>query len=214
MFTRFALVLLLGTAPALAASKSERDYARQMELAGEVEKVGQWDMAARMYREATVINPSNAAAWLNLGRALVQGGKYVDAQAALAKAGELNPAIRGLAHQQGRVAVALGQAPQAEAFFRRAADEAPADPRAWTGLGVALDLLRRHSEAQRAYAKALSLDPLGLAARNNLALSFALEGRAEEARARLRAISDASPQARANLALLDMAAGQPPGRRR
>lgn len=214
MMIRFALIGLLVATPALASKKAEKDHARQMELAAQVSKVGQWDMAARMYREATVMSPQDASAWMNLGRALVETGKYNDASAALQRSAELAPAARGLAHLRGRTAIALGQAPDAERYFRAAVDEAPSDPKTWTGLGVSLDLLKRHADAQKAYARALGLDPLGLAARNNLALSLALDGRTDEARTRLRAISDASPQARANLALIEMAQRQPRGAKR
>lgn len=197
------LAVLVAATPAGA-----RDKDRPLALADAVSSVGQWEMAARMYREATLARPDEPAGWIGLGRALLEGGRPVEALASLRRAETLKPASPGLQHLIGRAAIEIGKPQEAEAAFRAAAAQAPADQRAWVGFGVALDLLARRPEAQAAYAKALVIDPLSVAARNNLALSRALEGQIAEAKTRLRAIGGSSPRVRANLALLD-AAGPP-----
>lgn len=79
---------------------------------------------------------------------------------------------------------------QALAAFEDAADPAPAkrawraatenwpeEPMAWLGLGNAAHRLREWELARQAYRRALSLEPELLAARLNLATTFAEEGR-------------------------------------
>ncbi|HSU05816.1 MAG TPA: tetratricopeptide repeat protein [Acetobacteraceae bacterium] len=63
---------------------------------------------------------------------------------------------------------------QAERLFRAVLSNSPNDPATLNDLGIALDLLGRHTDAQAAYRHALQTDPGQRAARVNLALSLAL----------------------------------------
>jgi len=209
----FAAALALACArPALASShpgRQAKTTARALALAEAVARVGQWDMAGRMYREAVAADPLAAAAWSGLGQALVEDGHPTDALAALDRAQALAPARAGLARLRGRATLALGRIADAEQAFAAATAETPADPRGWVGLGVARDLAGHHAEARAAYARALATDPLDVPARNDLALSLALDGRLAEAASGLRPLAgsgDAAARVRANLALVEAAA--------
>lgn len=210
------IALALVAAPLAHAKKREESVdtrpAMAMALATAARRSGQWDMAAKLMREATVARPDDAAAWAGLGEALIETGRHEEGLAALGRAHGKPADATGLARHKGRALVALGRAPEAEAAYRAATAEAPRDPRAWTGLGVALDLQRRHGDAAAAYDRALALDPLSMAARNNRALSLALAGRRAEAAAllaRLAATPEAPRRVRANLALLRAATAAP-----
>ena len=210
-------ILALGlAAPAAAGGRKEKVAARSLALADAVARVGQWDMAARMYREASTANPDDAAAWAGLGQALVESGHAADALAALDRAATLAPGRADIARLRGRATLALGRVADARAAFTAATTEAPADPRGWTGLGVALDLGGDHRAAQIAYGRALAADPLNLAARNDLALSLALDGKLADAANRLRPLADAADapaRVRANLAFVEAATHPAPPHR-
>ena len=85
---------------------------------------------------------------------------------------------------------------QAEALFLAALAQNPRNAVALNDLGIAQDLDGRHSEAQTSYAAATGADPDMRAAKVNLALSMALQGRTADA-ARLLGPVAASPGATA-----------------
>lgn len=64
----------------------------------------------------------------------------------------------------------------AEALFLEALQHDPRNTAALNDLGVARDLLGHHSMAQRAYSRALGINPELHAAQVNMALSFAISG--------------------------------------
>lgn len=208
MIGKYILVALaaLLALPALAAPPAPRTG---LAFAAAAARTDQNKLAARLYREATRANPLDADAWFGLGRALDADDHLGEALAALERAGELRPDLPGLNKARGRSELRAGNLAAAETAFRAASTEAPADPRGWVGLGVALDLQKRHVEAQSAYAGALRADPLDRSARNNLALSVALQGRPAQAAALLEPwvnADDAPARMRANLMLLRAAA--------
>ena len=90
-------------------------------------------------------------------------------------------------------------------YAQRAVGVAPRDEAARVDLGVALDALGRHAEAQAAYRLALLAMPMSIAARNDLALSLAMTGQFQEGVDILTPMansSNASPRVRQNLALI------------
>ncbi len=194
-----------------------RKVANEVTLAQAVARVGQWGMATRMFREATQTDPSSDAAWAGLGEALLENGQAAEALSALRRAemsgplrkGGLAPAPGIIARLTGRALIALGRGPEAETAFRAATAALPADPRAWVGLGVALDLQHQTAPAQVAYARALALDPLNVPARNDVALSLALAGDPAHAADQLRVLAvtagEHAPRVLGNLALVDAA---------
>jgi len=106
--------------------------------------------------------------------------------------------------RQGRSQLARHQAEPALATFTSILATEPENIPALNGLGVALDMLGRHEEAQTAYRQVLAIAPTDVIASNNLGLSLTLAGRYAEAMTVLRPIAlgeDASPRARQNLAI-------------
>jgi 4-amino-4-deoxy-L-arabinose transferase-like glycosyltransferase len=76
-------------------------------------------------------------------------------------------------------------------YFRRAADEAPGDPRPLFELGNTLAELHRDDEAAAAWARAAAADPWDVRAGRSAAAVFARAGRLAEARRVLRLNVDA-----------------------
>lgn len=106
--------------------------------------------------------------------------------------------------KNGRAQLARHEAEPARATFADVLTAAPTSAPALNGLGLALDMLGRHDEAQTAYRQALANVPDDIVARNNLGLSLTLSGRYSEAIAALQPIAlgqAASPRARQNLAI-------------
>ncbi|WP_315756790.1 MULTISPECIES: tetratricopeptide repeat protein [unclassified Bradyrhizobium] len=106
--------------------------------------------------------------------------------------------------RKARSELARHQAEPALAIFTSVLTSDPENIPALNGLGVALDMLGRHDEAQTAYRQVLAIAPADMIASNNLGLSLTLTGRYADAMTVLRPIAlgeSASPRARQNLVI-------------
>jgi Flp pilus assembly protein TadD len=74
-----------------------------------------------------------------------------------------------------------GLYPQAEREYRAALALAPANARAWDGLGVLLDLMRRQAEAEPAHRRAIELVPGSAEYWNNLGFSLYVARKIDDA---------------------------------
>ncbi len=177
MLRAICILLLAGAVPAMARppvspALAHDDAGRTMAIvARAAARSGQWQAAARLWRAITVAAPTDAAAWAGLGAALVRLDAPQDAVAALDRAEDLAPDQAGVALDRGRAELALGHGIAAAAAFVSATRINPGDPRGWTGLGIAHDLLGAHAAAASAYDRALAIDPLDVAARHNRQVS-------------------------------------------
>jgi Flp pilus assembly protein TadD len=152
-------------------------------------------------------NPTDPAAALAYARALRATGAKAEALSVLDTAAKGKAADRRLTLERGLLALDLGDAAKAETLLRAAHDPKAPDWRLHSGLGAALASRGKQPEAQAQFAKALALAPNHPAVLNNLAISYALDGKAAEAEKVLRtaAAAKASPDApkvRQNLALV------------
>jgi Flp pilus assembly protein TadD len=95
MNTRVGLALsvaLLVLAVSVPVQADQRDQAKvQVAFGIKVAQKGLWRDATRLFENATVADPSYAAAWNNLGIAYEQLGRFDDARRAYEKAIELDP---------------------------------------------------------------------------------------------------------------------------
>jgi Flp pilus assembly protein TadD len=166
--------------------------------------------AARVLSAAAAAHPDKSEPARALGdayfrmRALPEARQTYEGLAAMP--GQTATAETGL----GRVALAEGDAAEAERHFRAALAAEPRDVIALNGLAVALDLTGRHGEAAPLYAQALAIEPTNRAVMTNQALSRALAGDPRGAAEALDALANgpiAIPQARHNLALAHALSG-------
>ena len=109
--------------------------------------------------------------------------------------------------QLGRALLAAGDVQGANDTLGRAAELNPRDPQALSALGATLDQQTKHVEAREKYQAALALAPNDMGIMNNLAMSYALQGKLTDAEQTLRKAmahpnSKATPRVRQNLALV------------
>jgi Flp pilus assembly protein TadD len=149
-------------------------------------------------------NPTDSAAALAYARALRASNDRLQALAVLDKTAASKPGDRRLLLERGFLALELGDTAKAEKLLRQAQDPKVPDWRVHSGLGAALASGGKQREAQVEFAKALALAPDQPSVLNNLALSYALDGKTAQAEALLRKAGRAgkAPQVRENLALV------------
>jgi Flp pilus assembly protein TadD len=177
----------------------------ELRLARAARAAGDLASAINVYRSIIASGPGHDEVIVELGDVLLDAGALDDAMDAYEKVGADAAAKLGAELGLARASLKLAQSEAALAHFQKASDLAPEDVRCLVGLGVALDLLDRHDEAQQKYRAVLKLQPRHVAARNDLALSLALTGRypdALEILAPLAMSSTATPRIRQNLALI------------
>ncbi len=148
--------------------------------------------------------PPPVAEAIERSRKLRANGKKAEAFAVLTKAAELAPDNAVLQRERGLLAADLGRLDDAEKLLTSAIDPARPDWRTKSALGSVLAAKGRHGEAQRAFAEALALAPNHPSVLNNLALSYALDGKHERAENLLQqaANTGAGEATKQNLALL------------
>jgi Flp pilus assembly protein TadD len=117
---------------------------------------------------------------------------------------------RGSAEVQaklGRAQLAAGDVTGANETLMRAAELNPRDAQLQSILGATLDQQTKHGEARAYHEAAMALAPNDMSIMNNLAMSYALQGKLTDAEGILRKAmahpaSKATPRVRQNLALV------------
>lgn len=138
-------------------------------------------------------------------RRLRSEGRKPQALARLDAAAQKVPADKALMKERGLLALDVGQVRKAKTLLEKAHDPKRPDWRVLSALGAAASASGQQQEAQIHFAKALELAPDHPSILNNLALSYALDGKHDQAERLLRrASSQQAPSAisRQNLALL------------
>ena len=160
--------------------------------------------AVAMYNRAHQAEPDTILPLMRLGVAFAQLGSYEESAGAYRAALAIEPvnpdAHRGL----GNALVALNR-PQEGLPNLETALAMSNDPRAYNSIGVALDMLGRHDDAQFYYRQGVELAPGDTDLTANLALSLALSNQFDEAIALMRGAAarpDATARHRQNLALI------------
>lgn len=151
-------------------------------------------------------NPSDPTAAINYSRNLKALGAKDKAMEALARTYQLNPGHGKLASEYGRSALDLGKIQMAEQLLNQAMrSKGAADWRVLSALGTVNAKHGDHKKAQSYYHAALRQQPGATSVYNNLALSYALDGKAGEAEKLLKtavARGHNTRRVRQNLALV------------
>jgi Flp pilus assembly protein TadD len=177
----------------------------QMRLAESAREAGNFPYAAKLYRTLAAGQPGNAPLHVALGDTLTGAGDFDAASEAYRDAIAADRFSTDARLGLGRVAMQLRQPDLAVVQFGAVVDQAPHDARGHVGLGVAMDTLGRHAEAQKEYRSALAINPNNRTAISNLGLSLALAGNPAEGEALLEPLADgpsSTPRLRQNLALV------------
>ena len=116
---------------------------------------------------------------------------------------ELDASDSEINYKMGKSLLALDRVEEANIHFRQMLGYG-SDTKAYNGIGVTLDLLTNHREAQLMYLKGLEGDPDYIPILNNLALSYVLSGDSDEAIKIFKRINfgrAGNPKLRQNLAM-------------
>ena len=181
-----------------------------MRVADETRAGGDLATAAGLYRRLHEMRPSDPLPLGRLGSTLTQLKSYTEAAQAYRAALELSPNDSELRRGLAIVLLSLAQPEPAVVQLEKAVAHDHDDPRLYSALGVAHDLMGRHDLAQAAYLDGLRLAPKNAGLRNNYALSLALSGDYGAAESTLLEIAGdvgAPPRYRLNLALIYGLAG-------
>jgi Flp pilus assembly protein TadD len=188
-------------APPLSSSQA----ASVLRLARAARTHGDLTTSVNFYRDlATRAHPDDAVL-VEYGNALIDFGAADDAIDTFARVPTNSSSRVAALLGQSHAYLALGDPKKALDTAEQAKALAPADPRVQLGIGVALDSLDRHRDAQALYRALLVDNPRHVAARNNLALSLALIGQFSEALEIITPMAkslNATSRVRQNLALI------------
>jgi Flp pilus assembly protein TadD len=157
--------------------------------------------------EKWAADQSNVALGLEYASSLEKIGQKDDQMGVLKTLANRNPNDGALQAKIGKQLLSAGRSGEAIEILSRASEGSSADWKVFSALGSAYDQQGNRPQAREAYQSALRMNPNALAVQNNLAMSFALEGKLPEAEKLLRravASPDASsqPRIKQNLALV------------
>jgi Flp pilus assembly protein TadD len=182
----------------------------RLRVAAAAEAAGDRDLAASMYAEAATAPNANTATLIQCAEGLARSGKPDQAASLLTRHMTSGPDQTDLLRTLGGIQVLQGNAAVAAETFSRVLAARPDDVKALVNKGVALDMMRRHQDAQALYRQALALAPNDAATVNDLAVSQLLSGRADEGRETLLPFGDVAglpERIRVNLGIMDAASG-------
>ncbi len=166
--------------------------------------------AIALYNRAHDLEPLSIVPLMRMGAAQAQLGSYEESAGAYRAVLQISPVNADAQRGLGNALVALNRPAEALPHLETALAIGN-DLRAYNSIGVALDMLGRHADAQFYYRQGLAVSPVDLDLRTNLALSLSLTGQNEEAIRLLREVAgapNATVRHRQNLALALVMAGR------
>ena len=127
--------------------------------------------AIRLLRKVLEINPYSWPSWFAIGKAYERLGAIEAAMEAFKRAVEIVPTNGSMAKEACAQAMALGYYDWAVRFAELALHSRPDDPAAHSNMGVLLIITERPVDAQRAFQRALELEPHSASSTRLLALT-------------------------------------------
>jgi Flp pilus assembly protein TadD len=157
--------------------------------------------------EKWAADQGNVALGMEYAASLEKIGQKDDQMDVLKTLASRNPDDGALQAKIGKQLLSAGRAGEAVEILSRASEGSSADWKVFSALGSAYDLQGDRSQAREAYQSALSMNPSALTVQNNMAMSFALEGKLSEAEKILRRAvaspgAGSQPRIKQNLALV------------
>ncbi|MBS0265757.1 MAG: tetratricopeptide repeat protein, partial [Planctomycetes bacterium] len=169
------------------------------------------DDRLRWFQAAVAAAPTNTAAHVNLGVALLDKGLVADALRCYHKALKLDPENSIAWNNLGKAFYDQHRLEDAIAAFRKALDFDPRHSHAYFNLGIALQDQKLTDDAIKNFYKAIEYDPHNANPYNNLGIAFNSQGQTEKALASFRRAVQLDPrhaQAYNNLGTTLSAQGQ------
>ena len=191
-------------------SSTQLESSDDLKLANTALLNGHATNALQIYKQRLDVTPNDPELLFLAGTACNQSGRYDEALHYLNKGNELAPSGQ-FEREIGRARLALGDFSLAQVALSSAVDGDATDDVALNSLGVAHSLQQNFTLARDAFNQALALKPDSTEYRNNLALTWMLDGQPEQSIRILYPIyqrGEASSKLRLNLALSYAMAGK------
>src|SRR6185437_4163387 len=144
-------------------------------------------------QEVVAMSPRHAIANGKLGAALVNVGRYEEAEQALRRAVALKPNVVDPYLNLGNLLQLRGQFAESVTVLRRGVKKDPQNPEVLVCLGFALGVRRDINEAKECFQKALRLHPRNASALCGIGWVAGIEGRFDEAEKSYRSALDVDP---------------------
>jgi Flp pilus assembly protein TadD len=159
------------------AQKSEVINPKQrFDVARAAEASGNMGMARSMYEAAAAETTGDRTMQLHAAEGLIRSGAMADGIVILQTLVKQAPNDIDVRRTLGQAQIMNGSPAQAVDTLSVVLASRPDDDTARINKAVALDMLRRHTEAQQLYRDALTRNPSDVEAGNDLALSLMLSG--------------------------------------
>ena len=171
------------------------EYYRVVDAASDLLKKKQYAAAAVEWSKALQLEPDEAPAHNNLGRALVETGKVEEGMEHYRRALELSPGYPEAYNNLGNALVRRRRLPEAVEQFEKALESNPDHASAQVNLGATLAQMGRIDEAIPHLERALQLLPEDAEAHTNLGLALAMKGQLDAAIPHLEKALEANPAA-------------------
>ena len=155
-----------------SSSKSPRGMQDRFLAAVQAEESGEKQRAIDLYEEILRIDPTYAAAYINLGTINFHLRQFARAEELYRRATEVDPGYAAAYINLGTINFHLRHFARAEDLYRRATLADPGYVLAFFDLGNVLDELQRLDESIAAYRQAVTLSPRYADAHYNLALAY------------------------------------------
>jgi tetratricopeptide (TPR) repeat protein len=151
------------------------------------------EVRLRLCREALVLDPQSAVAWLSLASARREQRDGEGAMAALDRAAELAPDWAAVAYERGKLRLVFDDLAGARDAFARAGQMMPHFAAAFSNLGATLGELSDAKGAAAAFDQALASDPRSFTIWNNVGIVRRELGQADASEAALRRAIELEP---------------------
>ncbi|HEY1912137.1 MAG TPA: tetratricopeptide repeat protein [Vicinamibacterales bacterium] len=151
------------------------------------------EVRLRLCREAIVLAPLSAVAWLSLASARREHRDGDGAMAALDRAAELAPDWAAVPYERGKLRLVFDDMAGARDSFARAGQMMPRFAAAFSNLGATLGELGDAEGAAAAFEQALAGDPRSFTIWNNVGIVRRELGQADESEAALRRAIELEP---------------------
>jgi tetratricopeptide (TPR) repeat protein len=157
------------------------EFYRLFDRAWALAEKGQYDASIALWEKALDLNPDDAKAHNNLGRALAGKGEFDEAMRHWLKAVAVNPAYAEAHNNLGVAFVRKGRFDEAIVHLKRALDAYPVSAELHNNLASALSGKGKYDQAFAHWQKALQINPGYAEAHNDFGTGLFSRGRLDEA---------------------------------
>jgi len=139
-----------------------------------------WQNSLTLFGHTLQVTRQNALAHNNLGVALLNQGKSVEAENHFAKAMEIKPDYAAAHDNMGLILASRGKLNEAVMHYQEALRVKPKDDKAYDNMGIAFARMGRLNEAISCFGEAIKINPENADSYNNMGSAMAMRGEVEK----------------------------------